>query len=47
MTATVYLRNLEFYYELNNTNPKGLLKVAKTKLSGIILLILYEDRGGG
>lgn len=31
LTATVYLRNLGFYCELNRTDPKGLLKVAKTK----------------
>ncbi len=31
LTATVYLRNLGFYCELNRTDPKALLKVAKTK----------------
>ncbi len=31
ITATVYLRTLGYYCELNNTTPKELLKVAKTK----------------
>ncbi|MEM3547254.1 MAG: hypothetical protein QXK47_04500 [Candidatus Bathyarchaeia archaeon] len=30
-TATVYLRTLGFYCELNRTDPKAILKVAKTK----------------
>jgi hypothetical protein len=31
LTATVYLRNLGFYCEVNGTSPKALLKVAGTK----------------
>jgi len=31
VTATVYLRTLGFYCELNGTDPKAILKVAKTK----------------
>ncbi|MBS7655444.1 hypothetical protein KEJ50_02980 [Candidatus Bathyarchaeota archaeon] len=31
LTATVYLKNLGFYRELNRADPKALLKVAKTK----------------
>jgi len=31
LTATTYLRTLGYYCELNKTNPKALLKVAKTK----------------
>ena len=31
VTATVYLRTLGFYCELNRTDPKAVLKVAKTK----------------
>jgi len=31
LTATVYLRNLGFYCEVNGTSPKSLLKVAGTK----------------
>jgi len=31
LTATVYLRNLGFYCEVNGTSPKALLKVAETK----------------
>ncbi|MEM2123399.1 MAG: site-specific integrase [Candidatus Bathyarchaeia archaeon] len=31
VTATVYLRTLGFYCELNKTDPKALLEIAKTK----------------
>ena len=31
LTATIYLRGLEFYCEVNGTSPKSLLKVAETK----------------
>ena len=31
MTATVYLRSLGFYCEVNRTDPKSLLNVARTK----------------
>ncbi len=31
VTATVYLRTLGFYCELNRTDPKSILKVARTK----------------
>jgi hypothetical protein len=31
LTATVYLRNLGLYCELNKTDPKSILKVAGTK----------------
>ncbi|MEM3871492.1 MAG: hypothetical protein QXE05_02925 [Nitrososphaeria archaeon] len=31
MTATVYLRTLGFYCEINKTDPKAILKVASTK----------------
>lgn len=31
ITATVYLRTLGYYCELNRTDPKALLKIAKTK----------------
>jgi len=31
LTATVYLRNLRLFCELNDMNPKALLKVAETK----------------
>ena len=31
VTATVYLRTLGLYCELNKTDPKAILKVAKTK----------------
>lgn len=31
LTATVYLRSLRIFCELNNTNPKALLKVAETR----------------
>jgi hypothetical protein len=31
LTATVYLRNLGLYCELNKTDPKSILKVARTK----------------
>jgi len=31
VSATVYLRSLGLYCELNQTNQKALLKVAKTK----------------
>jgi hypothetical protein len=31
VTATVYLRTLGFYCELNRTDPKAILKVARTK----------------
>ena len=41
LTATVYLRNLGFYCEVNGTSPKALLKVAGPKRSGMVLLILF------
>ncbi|MEM3623981.1 MAG: hypothetical protein QXL52_01600, partial [Nitrososphaerales archaeon] len=31
VTATVYLRTLGLYCELNETDPKAVLKVARTK----------------
>ena len=31
ITATVYLRTLGYFCELNKTDPKALLKVAETK----------------
>ncbi|MEM3531055.1 MAG: hypothetical protein QXD42_04585 [Nitrososphaerales archaeon] len=31
VTATVYLRTLGFYCELNRTDPKAILRVARTK----------------
>ncbi len=31
VTAAVYLRTLGYYCKLNNTDPKAILKVAKTK----------------
>jgi len=35
VTATVYLRTLGFYCELNRTDPKAILKAAKrARLSG-------------
>jgi len=38
LTATVYLRNLGLYCDLNKTDPKSILKVARTKAFRMTLL---------
>ncbi len=48
VTASVYLRTLGFYCKINKTDPKAMLKVAKTKAfrdSFIDLIRKMESEG--
>ncbi|MCX8204372.1 MAG: hypothetical protein N3H31_01785 [Candidatus Nezhaarchaeota archaeon] len=48
LNAIVYLRNLGLYCELNKTDPKALLKVAKTKAfrDGLLIFCLKARKRG-